>query len=257
MVGLWNTKDPGHAQRQPICAKSGGLVYAAAFSDDNHLVALATDNGAEVWDIPQHGPPHWMITISPGTGIRSVAFSKDGTLATGDVNGNVRIWNVSHPGNGRFLGLGSFGSVVRALAFSPDGDQLAAGSFDDAVRILDPRSGDTIHQFVASSSPVTDLAYSPGTHRNILAITSDDGIVRLWNPVAGNELLSIPAAPGRTAGIQAVAFNPVQLDLLMVCGADYTLQQWRFTVPDQGRVAPQQQAANLERAIDRPDLLRN
>ena len=32
-------------------------------------------------------------------------------------------------------------------------------------------------------------------------------------------------------------------------------QQWRFTVPGQGRVAPQQQAANLERAINRSLLV--
>src|SRR6185503_1796833 len=84
---------------------------------------------------------------------------------------------------------------VRTLAWHPDGKLLAAACDDYRIYVWD---------LTAPQKPITVLAGHQAeptsitfNHRgNLLASMSWDGTVRLWDPIAGKELVTSPGALG-------------------------------------------------------------
>jgi hypothetical protein len=96
--------------------------------------------------------------------------------------------------------FGGHESEVAAVAFSPDGHYLAtAGLTDRMLKVWDlaaPAHGDghrAVHT-LAAPGYLCDLAFHPDGHR--LAGISRD-LVRLWDVVAGQEVVTLRGAPQR------------------------------------------------------------
>ena len=102
--------------------------------------------------------------------IWSVAYSPNGrTLATGSGNrtegGKLILWDVL-TGKPRFILPQP--REVRSLAFSPDGEKVAAGGWDNTVRIYETRTGQ-----IAGDAQRT---HRNGQQRGILARRQDVGL---------------------------------------------------------------------------------
>lgn len=67
------------------------------------------------------------------------------------------------------------------MAFSSDDYCLATGSADESICIIDMRTQKRLHKILeAHHDSLKKLAFQPG-HDSILATTSRDGDVRLWD----------------------------------------------------------------------------
>jgi WD40 repeat protein len=75
------------------------------------------------------------------TRVTSVALQDSDLVALGSVNGTIRVWAVETgvTFTGPFEG---HTARVVCIAFSLNGQHIASGSWDKAVRIWNPRSGD-------------------------------------------------------------------------------------------------------------------
>jgi WD40 repeat protein/beta-lactamase regulating signal transducer with metallopeptidase domain len=141
--------------------------------------------------------------------LESVALSKDGRLLAtvggwSETSGELRVWDLGS-GRTRFAVKESKG--VRTVAFSPDGALLAAGDFDNLIKLRDTTSGKVVAVLRGHSGAVNGVAFFP--NGKTLASASLDHTVRLWDVTSGQSravlrghsdwVLSVAVAPdGKT-----------------------------------------------------------
>jgi WD40 repeat protein/serine/threonine protein kinase len=181
-----------------------GPVQSAVFSPDGTLLAIASAEGLNVWNVhtrtrvahlargtslvpfmrgpgpPGKGPPRGF----PFSEVGSMAFLPDGRTLIAAGPGAVRLWNTSDWTEQR-----SLPEVSGPIALSADGTKLAAmkGDFREAreVAVWDTRTWTEIRSFPGASSP---MAFAPDG--KTVAAVADAGIT-LWplDGVAGPRVL--------------------------------------------------------------------
>ncbi|MFC5658730.1 NACHT and WD40 repeat domain-containing protein, partial [Streptomyces nogalater] len=201
-VRLWDLADgrpagdlPGHR----------GAVFRARFSPDGTLLATG-DMGegragtVRVWDLAARRVRH-EFTGHAGR-VYTLDFHPDGRfLVSGDTEGEVRLWDLGQGGSAGLLG-GCRGAVYQVL-FDPDGSLLAAGDSAGVVRLW--RFGPEAGPAPDGRPAAVPLTRQPTEHRgsvwvckfrphgdtpapetgSLLVTGGNDGIVRLWDPAAG------------------------------------------------------------------------
>jgi WD40 repeat protein/serine/threonine protein kinase len=126
-----------------------------------------------------------------------------GRFATAGDEHLVRVWSV--PQAHQLAELDTGLTTVRAIAFSRDGKRLLAAG-DGGALILDVETASRRALDVAGANAhgadfaANDLAVAVGT---------DDGWVRLFDPVTGGPLTAVaPANPATPVALRAVRFDP-------------------------------------------------
>lgn len=218
-------------------------VWSVYFMLEKRLVVSASsDRTAKVWNLDSGDCIYTFC--EPDREVWSVAFSNDGqTLATGGAD-CVRLWNVWT--NQCLKTFGADSARVRTLAFSPDGQTLATSSEDGKIRFWDVESGECWQSVPTAPTAATwavkfsadgqtvmscgtdkiqlwnlgnlepqmtlhephhrirSLAYS--AERQLIAVGSDDRLVRIWNAKTGE---AIKTLQGYSDRIWTVAVSPV------------------------------------------------
>ncbi|WP_129671863.1 helix-turn-helix domain-containing protein [Candidatus Chloroploca sp. Khr17] len=194
-----------------------GPVRAVAFSPDGSLLATGSeDEHIRLWH--SHDGSLHSSFYAPANRVRALAFSPDGhLLASGSHDQNVRLWHVkSRQCIMRWQG---YVNQLRALAQSPDGQRLAFG-VAECIYVVDQSQGEMIHQLCGHSEWVQSLAFSP--QGNLLASSSDDHTIRLWNLATFTEHNTLY---GHDAWVQTSAFTP-DGRLLATGSIDRTIRLW-------------------------------
>ena len=136
----------------------GGEVFALKVRTGD-LIPVTSDNSEDT-------EPASHVILSPD-GKSLVAWVGDYENVTWDLSGDQAVR------------LQTLEGVIRCARFSPDGNQLAQGHWPSQVRVMNPRTGEVIHEFVGHAGSSTYVTFSPDGTR--LASGGVDGIVRLWN----------------------------------------------------------------------------
>lgn len=157
------------------------LCYSSSDCDEV-LVQIADARTGEVYARMVHD-----------SSIKKMAFSPDGNfILTGTEYGDITLWEL--PG-GKSMWKYEQDRIteVGALAFSPDGAYLAAAEHcpgyiacEASIRVWSVTGGKKLQSEFSHGGGIRSLAFSPdGT---MLATSSSDLGVRLWDPMTGAEL---------------------------------------------------------------------
>ncbi|MEW6498220.1 MAG: serine/threonine-protein kinase [Cyanobacteriota bacterium] len=227
-VKLWNLKSGQEIQR---LRGDTSWIQAIAISPDGETLAAGSGDTIKLWNLNTgrrlrqlKGHNSW---------VRTVAFSPDGqTLASGSDDTTIKLWHLK---TGRELcTLSGHTRSVYSLAFSPVGhdplsdvvkpnypDSRVEGAgvqgASDRLPLRPERNNSTSatlgeltiaasdHQ--ASQTPLTQPL--PPTQRRevrqILASSSDDLTIKLWDCMTGQELCTLT---GHKSWVHTVAFSP-------------------------------------------------
>ncbi|WP_018504462.1 nSTAND1 domain-containing NTPase [Parafrankia discariae] len=220
---LWDAINPA-APRQisTIDRGIGSGPRSLEITTDGATLAVATEQGAGLWDVRDPVAPRPLVTVpdrdnfanvgSPlvtdngGSDgplaqhgrVNAVAFTADGTvLATGGPSG-VSLWDIRDPTTPRPLGQPVTSSPTNALDVSPDGSTLATGGEDGTVLVWD------VTNRISPRRLATFAGHRDGVHSMTFADSaaalvtgSFDATTTLWhvNSPATPRLLKAQFAP--------------------------------------------------------------
>jgi WD40 repeat protein len=214
----------------PAQAIQNPVVHLAFSPDSRRLAAPSVDNTVKVWELITGQELH---TLSGHTEpILNVTFSPDGRrVISAGRDRLVNVWHlpsdepgVSAPGD-RVLApewtLPHLSTSVWCMALSPDGSRLAIGgpTTDGNVRLYDMTTRELLLT-LRGEYRVVSLAFSPDGSR--LASAGHDRVVRLWDAMTGQEILSLR---GHADIVGRVLFSP-DGRCLASAGAEGIVRLW-------------------------------
>jgi WD40 repeat protein/tetratricopeptide (TPR) repeat protein len=224
-----------------IVDRTGEDEFAATFSPDGKLLAVASRDSVQLWDLStaqRHGPP---LECPYGGGIKGVLFTLAGDLlVTYAPYSGIFVWDLANFQQRQLLprlehktDLGIWYKFILDLVLSPDDRLLAAGMDDGKILLVEIATG-RLHgeQPMEHLGPVTAVRFSPDG--KLLATSSIDGTVSLWE-VAGGHRYGSPLYHGEEVAI--IAFSPDGEHLASLT-VDGTVRIWRVPDPPRHRSIP-------------------
>jgi WD40 repeat protein/tetratricopeptide (TPR) repeat protein/predicted Ser/Thr protein kinase len=184
VAAIFRVRDAVTGQELLFNGPQWGNGIDAAFSPDGRMIATtALDGRVQLWNA-FNGQAYMPLT-APTIRRGHIRFSPDGRfLAVSADDGVIRLWEIGRPEPVRTY-LGHEGPVG-GLAFSPDGLRLVSAG-DQTLRIWDVANSPEATELSGHQMYIHGVALSPDKTRPLVATSSIDGTVRLWDLDAGRE----------------------------------------------------------------------
>lgn len=178
--------------------------------DGRRAVSGSYDFTVKVWDVDRRCCMHTLVGHTDR--VYSLQFDGlRGLIASGSLDSSIRVWDAT---DGRSLStLVGHRSLTSGMALN--GDTLVSGNADSTVRVWDVRQGRCIHTLSGENkhnSAVTSLQLLTGAR--LVATSSDDGYVKLWDTHDGTfirDLLKLPSSGGSGGCIWRLKATPTML----------------------------------------------
>jgi eukaryotic-like serine/threonine-protein kinase len=193
-IKTWNAA----AAREILTVPAGDDLRIVAFSPDGRFLASLGPGRLDVWNA--NTGEHVMVIPMPNGELHAMAYSPDGKYVALGQWHDVRIWDM---GTAKEVRSFNHSGLVQCVAYSPDGRRVASASFDQTVKIWDPKNGNEIRTLRGHADRVVSVAFGPNGKR--LASGSADSTVKLWNAATGREIGTLR---GHTGYVWSVAFSP-------------------------------------------------
>jgi RNA polymerase sigma factor (sigma-70 family) len=185
--------------------------HPVAFTPDGKFLAVTGEAEVGVYDLAKRKLVQRLKASEAE--LYDVVFSQDGTrLAAGDGRA-LALWDLKTGESRHDLG---HGYAIDAVAFSPDGRTIVTGAAysDTDVRSWDALTGKLKGRWRGHTDGIGAVAYAPDGR--LVASSSDDGTVRLWDAATGKEIGCLDARDGAVKGADpsfprtawALAFSP-------------------------------------------------
>jgi WD40 repeat protein/DNA-binding SARP family transcriptional activator len=221
---------------EQLFAVSGGSdgddwVMDLVWSLDSGLLGIALFDGEAGWVavVDRSGAVVATLREAPGAWFQSVSFSPDARLLAMTRQGErddpalriVQIWDWER------------GEIVRTIdspswsvVFDPTRSRIATtGHLVGTAEVWDTATGERVAT-LASSAMFHGIAFSDDGSR--VATAGADGVVRLWDPETGVELLALR---GHETAVETVVFSPDGSRLASM-GADGMVRVWALDLDD-------------------------
>ena len=114
-------------------------------------------------------------------GTRIIAGSKDGSIFICIINSKKCHHNAS-----------AHTSTISQITFSPNGEFFASASHDWTAKLWSMDNEEPVHTFKAHKGPVTTIDFHSNRDTSLIATSSSDETIKLWDTEAGIELYSQP-----------------------------------------------------------------
>lgn len=174
-------------------SQSGNFFFATVVDNawDGRTRVWRTGQWQEVTPAAIRSANAWSAELSPD----------DRTLAVGYGDGTIKLFGL--PSGEQRSTFTEHSAQVNGLLFTPDGRTLISSSFDRSTRIWDvsaARELTTLHGLIGFA-----IALTPDGRRLATGGELPGSAVKLWDPIAGREVLSLP---GRGEFFGQVLFSP-------------------------------------------------
>jgi serine/threonine protein kinase/WD40 repeat protein len=184
-------------RREMVIMPVRGFVSSGAFSGTNNLYALSNPDGAV--SIYSLSAGSLLTNLPIGKEFGALVFGHDSTRFVGLQSGHQNV-EIRDTRTGELFGSPRAPDVIYSMNISPDGRYFAAGCNDFRAHIWDAQD---IHELATTGAHfdlVVGVAFNhTGT---LLATSSWEGILRLWDVVSGQLIVCIPGGGDR------VQFSP-------------------------------------------------
>jgi WD40 repeat protein len=212
VIRIWNT---GTAEELIALRGHTDRIHCLAFRRDGKLLASAgEDRVVKIWDATTEQEAR---SFRARLASNCIVFAPDGKrLATAE--SHVQLWD---PVSTRSLGVmgGEAVELIFSLAYHPDGQSLATAG--KTLKVRDAATGRDLRTLArASPAHFRSVAYRPDGQR--LVSGGDDGMVRIWDPVAAKELVTLSGHHGSVLGVVFSADGK----LIASASADHTIKIW-------------------------------
>ncbi|MCW5551282.1 MAG: protein kinase [Verrucomicrobiae bacterium] len=212
-------EDGGHlrvwavADGRPVLEHEPIGCTGVAFSHDSRWLAVGQGDTICRIDLQTGLEINRWNTAAP---VQQLAIdSQDQRIAVAPVRGKTVL--IHRAANGQHLAqLPVEAAIPQVLAWHRDGIHLAVGGSDSRIEIWDIRQPRRIASLEGHVQRVTDLTFHPQS--DLLASYGWDGVLRLWEPWSGRQLLQTPAqtyirfsSDGRWLGSEWAGANRFQL----------------------------------------------
>jgi WD40 repeat protein len=181
-VALWDLHDPRSAPKHVFAGYTTGRAADHPFRSDGRVVAVATGAEVVLYDTASGEP----LKRFPGFRDVRVAFDPAGErLAVAERHGDLVVIDLA---TGHRAAAGA-GGPLETPAWSADGRLLAVGA-GRTVRVFEalPQRGlRPVSELLGHQSLSVLTRFIPGTP--FLLSNCWDGVVRVWDPVAGRQVL--------------------------------------------------------------------
>ena len=163
------------------------------------------------------------VGADPWVGLESGRYA----TGIGGLDGTARVWDVA---SGReAFALPADHGLIWSVAWSPDGTHLAAGSEDGTIRVVEGLKHTPQVQYVPGPwrccllRGLESKGRSAGIWGASPTWSTEDAIVKLWDPIRGTELARMN---GHTFTVWGLAWSPDGKRLASAGAEDHLVITW-------------------------------
>jgi serine/threonine protein kinase/WD40 repeat protein len=173
--------------QQQVGAKEIIPNLAGNFSSDSRLFFNSCPNGTiSVYDL---GSGRELKPLSTGRQFNRLILNPVNTMlaCSSEADSRVEIWDVE---SSRMIRTLDCPSGVSAMAWSPDGKRLATACLDCRIYLWDVATGQRQAILEGNYSFIQNVVFNHS--ENLLASSSFEGMIRLWDAESGRQIASHP-----------------------------------------------------------------
>lgn len=210
------------SSRRPLPGAYSGPVNTLAFSPAGDVLAIAVAGTNRV-DLWDTAARKVSKTFRHESEVRSMSFSPDGKLlASFERGGKVNVVDLVRDRPIANLTVTPLRYYLAGVvAFSPDGSRLGIGEEYRRIHVLDLHTGARLVITNGIEGAINALAFSPAGDLIAAGWGYGEGFVGLWDAASGKALGRLT---NHTADVFALAFAPDGRSLL--AASDYIIKNW-------------------------------